>query len=136
MTEARGNKRSDLDTGQAENRRSDMPMDVAIEMTTVATPSTAQTAGATMFAPMKRNENGKRRRRSVAPETLSDWRSCMERTMRQQAQELMQLHRTVGYLTDLVQSQAAHEEAQRLGMRTWMQVREQQWDARHEDDKL
>ena len=60
----------------------------------------------------------------------------MERTMRQQAQELTELHRTVGHLTNLVQAQAAREEAQWLGMRTWMQDREQKWDARHEDDKL
>jgi len=130
MTEARGSERSDLDTGEAGDRRSDAPVDVAMEMTT------AETAGATMFEPMERNENGKRRRRSEAPATPSNWRSRMERTMRQQAQELTQLHQTVGHLTNLVQAQAAREEAQWLGMRTWMQDREQKWDARHEDDKL
>jgi hypothetical protein len=71
-----------------------------------------------MFELMERNENGKRRRRREAPATSSDWRSRMERTMRQQAQELTQLHQTVGHLTHLVQAQAAHEEAQWLGMRT------------------
>jgi len=130
MTEARGSERSDLDRGEAGDRRSDAPVDVAMEMTT------AETAGATMFEPMERNENGKHRRRSEAPPTPSDWRSRRERTMRQQAQELTQLHRTVGHLTNLVQAQAAREEAQWLGMRTWMQEREQKWDARHEDDKL
>jgi len=130
MTEARGSERSDLDTGEAGDRRSDAPVDVAMEMTT------AETAGATIFELMERNENGKRRRRSEAPATPSDWRSRMERKMRQQAQELTQLHRTVGHLTNLVQAQAAREEAQWLGMRTWMQEREQKWDARHEDDKL
>jgi len=35
-----------------------------------------------------------------------------------------------------VQAQAAREEAQWVGMRTWMQEREQRWDARHEDDKV
>jgi hypothetical protein len=130
MTEARGSERSDLDTGEAGDKRSDAPVEVAMEMTT------AETAGATMLEPMERNENGKRRRRSEAPATPSDWRSRMERTMRQQAQELTQLHRTVGHLTNLVQAQAACEEAQWLGMRTWMQEREQKWDARHEDDKL
>jgi hypothetical protein len=89
-----------------------------------------------MFEPMERNENGKWRRRSEAPATPSDWRSHMERTMRQQGQGLTQLHRTVGHLTNLVQAQAAREEPQWLGMRTWMQEREQKWDARHEDDKL
>jgi len=56
--------------------------------------------------------------------------------MRQQAQEVTQLHRTVGYLTNLARAQAAHEEAQGLGMRTWMQEGEQKWDACHEDDKV
>jgi len=136
MTEARGSERSDLDMGEAGDRRSDAPVDVAMEMTTAATPTPAETGGATMFKPMERNENGKRRRRSQAPATPSDWRSRMERTMRQQAQELTQLHRTVRHLTNMVQAQAAREEAQWLGMRTWMQEREQKWDARHEDDKV
>jgi hypothetical protein len=35
-----------------------------------------------------------------------------------------------------VQAQGAREEAQWLGRRTWMQEREQKWDAHHEDDKL
>jgi hypothetical protein len=60
----------------------------------------------------------------------------MERTIRQQAQELTQLHRTVGHLTNLVDARAAHEEAQRLAMMTWMHEREQKWDARYEDDKV
>ena len=67
-------------------------MDVAMEMRTAATPTAT---GATIFDPMKRYENGKGRRKSKAkPTTLapSDWRSCMERTMQQQAQELTQLH--------------------------------------------
>ena len=47
-------------------------MDVAMEMATAATSIAAETAGATIFEPMERNENGKRRRRSealVAPAT-------------------------------------------------------------------
>jgi len=56
--------------------------------------------------------------------------------MRQQAQELTQQHRTVGHLTNLVQAQAAREEAKWLAMRTLMQGREQKWDASHEDDKV
>jgi hypothetical protein len=136
MTEARGSERSDLDTGEAGGRRSDVPMDVAMEMTTAAPPTAAETAGAIMFEPMERNENGKQRRRSDAPATPSDWRSRMEGTMRQQAQELMQLHRTVGHLTNLVQVQAVREEAQWVGMRKCMEEREQKWDARHKDDKL
>jgi len=136
MTEAGVSERSDLDTGEAGDRRSDVPKDVAMEMTTLATPTAVETAGATMFEPMERNENGKRRRRSEAPATPSDWRSRQERTMRQQAQELTQLHRTVGHLTNLVHAPAAREEAQWLGMRTWMQEGKQKWDAHQGDDKV
>ena len=105
-------------------------MDVAMEMATAATSIAAETAGATIFEPMERNENGKRRRRSEAPAAPSDWRSRMERTIRQQAQELTQLHRTVGQLANLVEARAAREQAQRLAIMTWMQEREQKWDAR------
>jgi hypothetical protein len=35
-----------------------------------------------------------------------------------------------------VEAQAAREEAQPLGMMTWMQEREEKWEASHEDDKL
>jgi len=136
MTEARGSERSDLDTGEVGDRRSNAPVDVAMEMMTVATPTHAETTGATMFEPMERNENGMRRRRSEAPATPRDWRSRMEGTMRQRAEELTQLHQTVGHLTSLVQAEAACEEAQWLGMRPWMQEREQKWDASHEDDKM
>jgi len=62
-----------------------------MEMATAATSIAAETAGATIFEPMERNENGKRRRRSKAPAAPCDWMSCMERTIRKQAQELTQL---------------------------------------------
>jgi hypothetical protein len=136
MTQFRGSERSDLDVGQAGDGRSDAPIDMALEMATVATSIAAETAGITIFELMERNENGKRRKRSEAPATHRDMRSRMERTMRQQVQELTQLHRTIGHLMNLVQVQAAREESQWLGMMTWMQEREQKWDARHEDDKL
>jgi hypothetical protein len=110
MTEARVSGRSDLDTGEAGDGRSDAPKDVTMEMgATAATPVAVDTAGATTVEPMERNENGKRRRRSealasaVAP---SDWTSHIEWTMRQQAHELTQLHRTVGHLTYLLDPQA------------------------------
>jgi len=80
MTEFRVSRRSDLDTGGAENGRSDAPMDVATEMAT-ATAIATETAGAGIFEPMERNENGKLGRRSEAPAAPSDWRSCMERTI-------------------------------------------------------
>jgi hypothetical protein len=72
MTKARVSERSDLQTGEAGHRRSDAPVDVAMEMTTAATPTPEETAGATMFELMEGNQNGKRRRRSEAPATPSD----------------------------------------------------------------
>jgi len=51
--------------------------------------------------------------------------------MQQQAQELTQLHQTVGHLTNLLQGQAAGEQAQWLRIRMWMQERDQKWDAHH-----
>ena len=132
MSEARGSERSDLDTGEAGDRTSDAPMEVAMEMI-AATPTAV---GETIFEPMERNKNGKQRRRIEAPPAPSDWRSRRERTMRQQAQEITQLHRTVGDQPNLLKARAAREEAQWSGMRTWMQAREQKWDAHHEDDKL
>jgi len=107
MTEFRGSERSDLDVGEAGDVKSDAPMDMAMEMATAATSIAAETAGVTIFESMERNKNGKQRRRSEAPATPSDWRSRMERTMRQQVQELTQLHRTIGHLINLVQVQAA-----------------------------
>jgi hypothetical protein len=56
--------------------------------------------------------------------------------MREQALEPTQLYRTVGHLTNLLEANAACEEAQWLGMTTCMQERKQKWDARHVDDKL
>jgi hypothetical protein len=133
MTKLRVSRRSDLDAGRAENRRSDKPMDVAMEMATV-TAIAVETAGTGIFEQMDRNENGNRRRRSEAPAAPSDWRSRMQRTIRQQAPELTQLHRTVGHIANLVEAWAGREEAQRLAMMTWMQKREQKWDARYEND--
>jgi len=136
MSEARVSERIDLDMGEVGDRRSDAPMDVATEMATAATSIAMETAGATIFEPMERNENGKWRRRSEAPVAPSDWRSHMERTIPQQAQELTQLHRTVGHLANLWEAWAACDEAQWQGMMAWMQEREQKWDTRHEDNKL
>jgi len=125
MSEARVSERIDLDMGEAGNRRSDAHMDVAMEMATAATSIAMETAGATIFELMERNENRKRRRRSEAPVAPSDWRSRMERMIPQQAEELMQLHRTVAHLANLWEVWAAREEAQWQGMMVWMQEREQ-----------
>jgi len=135
MTKVRVSERSELDTGDG---RSDVPIDVAMEMATAVTPSAAETVGATIVEPMERKENEKQRRRSEAQVTAlapSEWRSRMARTVRQQAQELMQLPQTVGHLTRIFEAQAARNEAQWWGMLTCMQERDQEWDARHEDDK-
>jgi hypothetical protein len=109
---------------------------VAIEIATAVIAFAAETAGATIFEPLERNENGKRTRRSQAPEAPSHWTSRMESTIRQRAQELTQLNRTVGQHANLVETCAAHAEAQRLAMITWLQERKQKWDACHEDAKL
>jgi hypothetical protein len=53
MTESRVSGRSDQDAGEAENGRSDAPMDVAMEMAMAATSIPAETAGATIFEPME-----------------------------------------------------------------------------------
>jgi len=55
-------------------------MDVAMEMATAAAAIAGETAGATIFEPMERNENGNRRKRSEAPAAPSDCMSPMERT--------------------------------------------------------
>jgi hypothetical protein len=111
-------------------------MDVAMEMATATTAIGAETVGATILEQMERNENGKWRRRSKAPAAPRELRSRMERMIRQQAQDLMQLHRTFGHLANMVRARAARKEAQQLAMMTWMQEREQKWDARYEDDKV
>jgi hypothetical protein len=115
MMEVSGSERSGLDTAEAADGRSDVPMDMAMKMAMAVTSIVAETVGTTIVEPMERNQNRKRRRKSKAPATLSDLRSRMDTTMRQQAQELMQLHRSVGFRTNLLQAQANHEEAQWLG---------------------
>jgi hypothetical protein len=85
MSEARVGRRSDLDTGEARNGRSDLTMDLEMEMMVkVATPVAVETAGATIVELMERNEHGMQSRRSEALATAmapSPWRSRMDRTM-------------------------------------------------------
>jgi hypothetical protein len=69
MTEVRVSERSDLDTGEAADGRSNVPMDVVMDMATGLTPIAAETVGATTLQQMERKENGKRRRWSEAPAT-------------------------------------------------------------------
>ena len=139
MTKARVSGRSDLNTGEAGDGRIDVPIGVAREMATAATPCAAETSGAPVVEPMERNKNRMRSRRSEALATAmvpSAWKSRTERSMPQQAQELTQLHQTVGHLTNLLEAQAAREKAQWRGMITSMQEREQKWDTRQVDDTL
>ena len=103
-------------------------------MTRVAPTITSATAA----EPLERNENGKRLR-SESPEVSKapgDWRSRMERTVRQQAQELAQLHRTARQLTNLLEAHAAREEVQWAGVKAWMEEREGKWEFRHEENVL
>jgi len=83
MAEIRVSGRSDQAAGEAGNRRSDTPIDVAMEMATAAISIAVEIVGATMFELMERNRNRKRRRRSEATVAPTDWRSRMERTIRQ-----------------------------------------------------
>ena len=99
-------------------------MDVALEMATAATSIAAETAGATILQTIERAENGNWSRKCEAPAAPSDWSSRMERMLQQQAQELMQLHRIVGHLVNLLEARATREEAQWLEMMTWMQERQ------------
>jgi hypothetical protein len=101
MAKFRVSERSDLDTGEAGDGRSDAPMDVVMEMATAATFITMETAGTTIFNWMERSVNGKQRRRYEALAAPSHWRSRMERPIRHQAQELTQLDRKVGHLANL-----------------------------------
>jgi hypothetical protein len=139
MTEVKGRERSDLDTGEAGDGRSDAPMDVAMEMATTVTPIAAETTGATIFEPMERNENGKRRRRSEASATAlapCDWRTRMERAAQQQSREVAQLHPTIAKMANMLDAQTALQEPQWRVMKTWLEKREEKWDAYHQDDVL
>jgi len=85
MSDARGCRRRDLDNGEAGDCRSDAHLDEAKEVLTAATPGAP---GETMCELMERNEIRKRGWRSESPVAPGSWRSHIERTMRQQAQEL------------------------------------------------
>jgi hypothetical protein len=52
MTKARVSRRSDLDTGEAGDGRSDPPIDVGMEMGTAATLAATEAAGRTIDEPM------------------------------------------------------------------------------------
>jgi len=81
ITEVRRSERSDLDTGGVAERRSDVPIDMAMDMATEVTSIAAETAGEDTLESRESKENGKRRRSSEVPAAacaLRDWRSRME----------------------------------------------------------
>jgi len=123
MMEVRGSERNGLDMGEAADRRSDTPMDMAMEMAPAVTSVATETAGKETPEPTKRNNNGKRRRMSEVQATawsLWDWRSRMERAAQQQARKLAQLHRTIAKMANMLAKHTALEEAHCRGMKSWL----------------
>jgi len=136
VTKISVSERGDLDMGEAEDGGSDAPTDVAKEMVMAVIPIPTETAGATIFEPVVRNENGKQGRRCEAPVTALDWRSRIQRAEQQQAREVAQLHRTIAKMAIMLDAQIALQEAQWQGMETWLEKREEKWDEYHQDDVL
>jgi len=64
MTGVRRCERSSLDTGEAADGSSDVPMDMGMEMPTAVIPIATETTGAETLEPMERNENRNGTRRS------------------------------------------------------------------------
>jgi len=136
MTEVRVSERRGLDTVEGADGRSDVPMDMAMEMAMPVTSIAAGTAGEATFEAMERNENGKWKRSEV-PATawaLRDWRSRMERAAQQQARELAQLHRIIAKMANMLETHTALQEAQWRGMKSWLEEKEKKRDAYHQDD--
>jgi hypothetical protein len=134
-TEFRVSRRSGLQAGEVGSGRSYASTDVAMEILIVATAIAMETAGATKFQQVERNDNGEQRRRRNTSAAPSGRKSHEQWTIRKQIQELPQLDSTVQHLANLVEPRAAREDAQLLAMMLWMQEREQKWDPRHEKDK-
>jgi len=130
MTEVRVSER-DMHTGEAGDGMRDTPTVMAMEMAMAigraVTPTAADTASTATLEATERNENGKQRRRI---ETLvsalgpGDWRSRVEQTVQQQPRKLSQLHRTIAKIANMWETQTALQEAQRRGMKTWMEEKE------------
>jgi hypothetical protein len=118
MTKFRVSGSSNLDTGNGGNGKRDAPMDLVMEIATAATSTALVTAGVSIFEPEQSNKHGKRRMRREALAALSNSGSRKERTIRQQAQELTQLHQTVGHHAILVKARTACEGVQRLAIMT------------------
>jgi len=60
----------------------------------------------------------------------------MERTLRQLAREVTQLHQTTYGIARMLEAHTSCEEAQWLGMREWLQDRKTKWDQCHKDNVL
>jgi len=139
MTEVRRIERSRLDTPEAADGRSNVPMDMAMEMATAVTSIAVETARQVTLEPMERDENGKRPRRSQVPATawaLVDWRSRMDRAAQQQARELAQLHRTIAKMVNLLVTHTALQEKQWGRMKMWLEEQEKMRDEYHQDERL
>lgn len=94
-------------------------------------------ATATAGDPLECNVNGKiPRSAQEASRAPSHWGCHNQRAIRQRTQKLTQMVRNVAHLANLLDSETACEEAQWLGMITWMQEREQTLDTRHENVKM
>jgi len=83
------------------------------------------------------NKHGKRLRNenSERVSVTRDWRSQMERTVRQQAREVTQLQQNIDRMARMLEAHPARKEAQWRGMIEWLKVRETNWDHRHWDDR-
>jgi hypothetical protein len=88
MTKFTVSTRSDLETEEVANGRSDAPMDVAMKMAKAPISCGMETVDKHVLELMEGNENAKRRRRSDAPAALNNWKTRIERTIPQHAQEL------------------------------------------------
>jgi len=119
ITEFKVSSRRDLDMAEAGNVKNNAPMDAVMEMEMAETSIATQTASATIFEHMERNEKWQRRTSSEPSAASSYWWSCMERTIQQQAQELLKLHQTVGHRATMVGAWASCMVPQRLARLTW-----------------
>jgi len=84
------------------------------------------------------NWNGKRLKNETSEpvNALGDWRSRMERTVRQQWRKATQLHQTVHRMARMLEAHRVHEEVQWHGMIEWLEDRETKWDESHRDDVI
>ena len=84
------------------------------------------------------NKNGKRLRceTSELASALGDWRSELERHMRQQAQKVTQLHQTIDRMARMPESRVACDDEQWLSMKEWLADRGMNLDERHKDNVL